>query len=64
MKQEKKKVKWKVLIISLIIVYAVAFIGSIFTSANTNSDWYQSIKPALTPPNFVFPIVWNILFFL
>ena len=26
--------------------------------------WYQSIKPSFTPPNYVFPIVWNILFFL
>lgn len=58
----KKKVNWKVLIISLIIVYLVALLGSLFTSANT--DWYQSIKPAITPPNWIFPIVWNILFFL
>jgi benzodiazapine receptor len=60
----KKKVNWKVLIISLIIVYAVAFIGSLFTSSNVNTNWYESIKPAITPPSFVFPIVWNILFFL
>lgn len=49
---------------SLIIVYFVAFLGSLFTSPNTSTDWYQEIKPALTPPNIVFPIVWNILFFL
>lgn len=60
----KKKVNWKVLIASLIIVYGVAFIGSIFTSANVDTQWYQSIKPAITPPNYIFPIVWNILFFL
>lgn len=59
-----KKVNWKVLIISLLIVYGIAFIGSIFTSTNTNLEWYQTIKPSLTPPNYVFPIVWNILFFL
>jgi len=56
--------KWKVLISSLVIVYLVAFIGSLFTSGNTNSGWYQQIKPSITPPNYIFPIVWNILFFL
>lgn len=61
---KKSKKNWKVLIMSLVIVYLVAFIGSIFTSKNTNSDWYNSIKPSITPPNYVFPIVWNVLFFL
>lgn len=56
--------KWKVLISSLVIVYLVAFIGSLFTTGNTNSEWYQQIKPSITPPNYIFPIVWNILFFL
>ena len=56
--------KYLIFIICLLIVYSIAFIGSIFTSKNTGSDWYQSIKPKLTPPNYVFPIVWNILFLL
>jgi len=60
----KKKINWKILIITLIIVYAVAFIGSLFTSPATDTEWYNSIKPSITPPNWVFPIVWNILFFL
>ncbi|MDO8622815.1 MAG: TspO/MBR family protein [archaeon] len=60
----KKRMNWKALIISFIIVYLVAFIGSIFTSPAVNSDWYQTIKPSITPPNYVFPIAWNILFFL
>lgn len=64
MKRVKKRVNWKVLIICLIIVYAVAFIGSIFTSQGTKTEWYQSIKPSITPPNWIFPIVWNVLFFL
>ena len=58
------KLKWKTLIICLLIVYAVAFAGSLFTSPNTSTEWYTSIKPEITPPNFVFPVVWNILFFL
>ena len=59
-----KKIRWKVLVVSLIIVYAVALIGGLFTSRSVNSDWYQTTKTSITPPNFVFPIVWNILFFL
>jgi len=59
-----KKGGWKVLISSFVIVYAVAFLGSIFTSSSVKSAWYESIKPSLTPPNWVFPVVWNILFFL
>jgi benzodiazapine receptor len=62
--KEAKRFNWKVLLFSLIIVYAVAYVGSIFTSSSTGSLWYQSIKPSITPPNWVFPIVWNILFFL
>ncbi len=58
------KINFKVLAFSLIIVYAIAFLGSLFTSPNVNSDWYENIKPEITPPNFVFPLVWNILFFL
>ncbi len=60
----KKRINWKILVLSLIIVYAVAGIGSIFTSGSVNSSWYQQIRPSITPPNFVFPIVWNVLFFL
>ncbi|VVB83724.1 TspO/MBR family protein [uncultured archaeon] len=63
-KKLNKKVNWKILITSFIVVYAAAFIGSIFTSQGVNSDWYQSVKPVITPPNWVFPVVWNILFFL
>jgi tryptophan-rich sensory protein len=59
-----KKINWQILIVSLVVVYAIALIGSIFTSSSVNSQWYQNIKPGITPPNWVFPVVWNILFFL
>ena len=60
----KRGINWKVLIISVISVALVAFLGSLFTSKNTNSALYESIKPSITPPNFIFPIVWTILFIL
>src|SRR4030043_1975897 len=59
-----KKVSWKSLIASFVAVYLVAALGSIFTVGNTSGEWYESIKPSITPPGWVFPIVWNILFFL
>ena len=61
---KKRKINIAVLIACLVIVYFVAFLGSIFTSGNTNSAWYQQNKPSITPPNWVFPIVWTALFFL
>jgi len=60
----KKKVNWKVLVFSFLIVFAIAFSGSLFTAPNTDTEWYNSIRPEITPPNWVFPIVWNILFIL
>ncbi|MFA5992457.1 MAG: TspO/MBR family protein [Candidatus Pacearchaeota archaeon] len=58
---EKKEFRWGVLVASLLIVAAVAFIGGMFTDTGS---WYDSIKPSITPPNFVFPIAWSIIFFL
>lgn len=63
MKKGTRK-NWKVLLTSLFIVYLVALVGSFFTSKNANIEWYNTVKTPLTPPNFVFMIVWNILFFL
>jgi len=60
----KKRVDWKILSLSLLVVFVFAFIGSLFTSGNTSSSWYLENKPQFTPPNVVFPIVWSILYFL
>ena len=51
----------KKLILSLIIVFGIGLLGGLF---NSSSEWYDSVKPSITPPSFVFPIVWNILFLL
>ena len=48
----------------LAFVYAFASLSSFVTTANIDS-WYVDLqKPALTPPNWAFPIVWNFLYFL
>ncbi len=56
-----KRVDLKVLAVSFVIVILVALIGSYFTEIGS---WYENIKPSITPPNYVFPIVWSVLFFL
>lgn len=59
-----KKRQLKTLIFCFAIVIVIAVVGGIFTSQNVNSPWYSAIKPQITPPNFVFPIAWTILFIL
>lgn len=61
---KNRKMNWKVLAASFALVFFAAFLGSVLTSPSANSQWYDSIKPSITPPNFVFPIVWNVIFFL
>ncbi len=56
--------KFSVLIICLVLVYSAAAIGGIFTKEAVDSPWYSSVKPDLAPPNYVFPVVWNVLFLL
>ena len=63
-KRKKRQNKLLIFAICIILTYFVGFIGSIFTSEGASSSWYQSIKHSITPPSYVFLIVWNILFFL
>jgi tryptophan-rich sensory protein len=58
------KINFKVLIISLVIVFLISSLGSLFMGNSSQSDWYQNIKPSITPPNYIFGIVWPILFIL
>ena len=57
----KKRINWKILILSFFVVFLTAYLGSLLTDTG---QWYENIKPSITPPSFVFPIVWNILFIL
>lgn len=54
-------VNWSVFIICELFVFLFVALGS---KSNKVGSWYKKIKPKITPPNFVFPIVWTILYFL
>jgi len=52
------------LILSVVICQIVGGVGAIFTSSSI-STWYPNlIKPAFTPPNWMFAPVWTILYLL
>lgn len=45
-----------------ILVFLIPFISSSFMSAKSDMWYGQLIKSSLTPPDIVFPIIWNILY--
>jgi len=57
------KVKWKELIVSIAISLGVGALSGYLTM-NSMSLYNDLVKPPLTPPGWIFPIVWTILFVL
>lgn len=56
-------IKWKSLIINILIPIVVGLLSAI--STKDSMDIYKDIiLPPLSPPSFLFPIVWTILFIL
>ncbi|MEM7400654.1 MAG: TspO/MBR family protein [Pseudomonadota bacterium] len=52
---------WVSLLFWIALCLLIGFAGSFFNPG----EWYAEMeKPALTPPNIIFPIVWNVLFIL
>lgn len=51
----------RALILAFLSVIAVSLIGSSFTATDS---WYESVRPAITPPNIVFPIAWTALYIM
>lgn len=56
-------IKWKPLIISILIPLGVGALSGYLTQ-NSTEIFNNLNKPPLSPPSIVFPIVWTILFFL
>ena len=62
MKQSKKSVT--LLIFALLFCFGVEWVAGLLTR-HSLTTWYPTLKkPVWTPPNFVFPIAWTILFVL
>lgn len=57
------KSKSKALIISLLISLGVGALSG-FLTKDSMKTFESLVKPALSPPGFVFPIVWTLLFIL
>lgn len=51
-------------IIAFFSVLVTSALGQVATVGNVNGSWYKKRKPSITPPNWVFPIVWTILYIL
>ena len=51
----------RMLIYCILAVVVTSAVGMLFTDT---TGWYEEVKPAITPPGFVFGIVWTILFAL
>lgn len=58
-----KKINFKDLILNLLVVYAVAGLSA-FLTMESMQDFASLNKPPLSPPGYIFPIVWSILFTL
>lgn len=56
-------IKTKPFIISLALPLAVGAVSG-FVTKNAMGAWNTMIKPPLSPPSWIFPIVWTILFIL
>ena len=57
------KIQLKPLVVSLLISLGVGAVASILTSGSYSI--YENLsKPPLSPPGFIFPIVWIILYIL
>ena len=57
------KVKWKELIVSIAISLGVGALSGYLTK-DSMSLYQELVKPPLTPPGWIFPVVWTILFVL
>lgn len=58
-----KKIKWKELVISLVIPLAVGGLSS-FITKDAMENFEALHQPLLSPPAWMFPVVWTVLYLL
>lgn len=58
-----KKIQWKPLLINLAIPLAVGGLSA-FLTRDAMKEFSQLRQPSLTPPAWVFPVAWTILYLL
>lgn len=59
----RKKIKWPVLIWNLVLSLGVGGLSALFTM--NSMEKYNSINlPMYSPPSYIFPIVWTVLYIL
>ncbi len=57
------KIKWKSLLVSIAIPLAVGGLSA-FLTRDAMMDFELLVKPPLSPPGWLFPVVWTILYAL
>ncbi len=57
------KIRWKALAINIIVPLAVGAISGLLTREGMQ-NFSNIIKPAITPPSYVIPIIWTVLYIL
>lgn len=63
MESAKHKIQWKKLIIAVLIPLAVGGLSAVLTM--DSMDMFAEInKPPLSPPGWLFPVVWTVLYIL
>lgn len=59
-----KKISWKVYLLWILVCEAVGALSGFLSREGMRLYEQMAVKPALSPPGWVFPIVWGLLFAL
>ena len=57
------KLKWKPLVFFLAVPLVVGTLSALLTGSNM-ADFASLVKPPLSPPGWLFPVVWTILYLM
>lgn len=58
-----KPIAWKTLLLCLAISLGTGLVSGLLTMGSMQT-YQMLVKPPLSPPGFLFPVVWTVLFFL